>query len=102
MNIYWKRCSYDNLCRAFHQEFNSKPNAKIEGAHAAFSTRTKANQDVGVIWLNAEKAKTHHIIHECFHAAHWILNDRGLWLTDSSEEAYAYLQMWLYQQIRKR
>jgi hypothetical protein len=49
---------------------------------------------------------THGIIsHEVLHAAHALLNDRGLKLTNESDEAYSYLIEWMtdlvYATIRK-
>lgn len=43
---------------------------------------------------------THEVIsHEVMHAAHDILSHAGLRLTDSSEEAYAYLTGWLITKV---
>jgi hypothetical protein len=42
------------------------------------------------------------IVHECFHATNNILNTLDLFLTDTSEEAYAYLIQYLYDEIAKR
>lgn len=40
------------------------------------------------------------IVHECFHICAQIMNNKGSYLTDSSEEAYAYLLEYLYTKIR--
>ena len=41
------------------------------------------------------------ICHEAFHITSGILEDAGLTLTESSEEAYAYLVGWVAEKIQK-
>lgn len=41
------------------------------------------------------------IAHECFHLTKMIMESKGCTLTDSSEEAWAYLNEYLYNQIRE-
>lgn len=47
----------------------------------------------------------HHLgvlAHECFHAAEFVLRERGMTLTDASDEAYAYYIAWMFRNIYKR
>jgi len=46
-------------------------------------------------------ANINSICHEAFHIAIEVLGDAGLELTDSSDEAYAYLIGWLAEEIEK-
>lgn len=39
------------------------------------------------------------LLHEIFHASHFIINRVGIKLTDSSEEIYAYLIEYFYEKI---
>jgi hypothetical protein len=49
---------------------------------------TKDNIAINWIWTNDKSPIL--LAHEAFHAAHCILQSKGLRLTDDSEEAYAY------------
>lgn len=40
--------------------------------------------------------------HECFHAAEFLLRERGMVLTDSSDEAYAYYIAWMFRECYRR
>jgi hypothetical protein len=42
------------------------------------------------------------LAHECFHAAEFVLRERGMQLTDASDEAYAYYIAWMFRNIYKR
>jgi hypothetical protein len=95
-NIYWKRCSRSAFCAAILHEFKCLPSS-TRGI-ATFGIYKKRNYDIGVIWIGPE-AKTEHIIHECFHAVAWIMNERGVYLSESSDEAYACLLEYLCKSI---
>ncbi len=42
------------------------------------------------------------LAHECFHAAEFTLRERGMTLTDSSDEAYAYYIAWMFRNCYRR
>lgn len=42
------------------------------------------------------------LAHESFHAAEFVLRERGLRLTDESDEAYAYYIAWIFRECYKR
>lgn len=42
------------------------------------------------------------LAHECFHAAEFVLRERGMTLTDASDEAYAYYIAWMFRECFKR
>lgn len=76
-----------------------------------YITVTDGVIDIGVIWFNEFKGipydvnKAHNIAtitHELSHAVHSALGYRGFKLTDDSQEAYAYYQGWLMEEILKR
>lgn len=47
-----------------------------------------------VVWLKKMDKPT--LLHECVHAANFLLMDRGIPHTEDTEEIYAYLITWLY------
>lgn len=60
-----------------------------------------------VLWFPSwfDVADGHHLgvlAHESFHAAEFLLRERGLTLTDSSDEAYAYYIAWIFRNVYKR
>lgn len=76
-----------------------------------YITVTDGVVDVGILWFNEFKGvpydanKARHIAnitHELSHAVHSALGYRGFKLTDDSQEAYAYYQGWLMEEILKR
>ena len=42
------------------------------------------------------------LAHESFHAAEFVLRERGMTLTDASDEAYAYYIAWMFRECHKR
>lgn len=97
-NIYCKRNTRAAYAAAIMREFGRESPSIGENTKATFEVYRKKGQDIGVIWLHP-KAGNPQLWHECFHAAHRLLNDRGIWLTDSSEEVYAYFQEWLIKEL---
>lgn len=59
------------------------------------------NVPFDIIVLLPTDVKSNTIVHEAFHIAVAILRKIGCNLTESSEEAYAYLNEWLYTKIVK-
>lgn len=54
-------------------------------------------------WWTAKDG--HHLgvlAHECFHAAEFVMRERGMVLTDASDEAYAYYLAWMFRECHKR
>ena len=97
VNVYWARCSRDMYEVLVKEEFSREAPKIGRPRDARMEVYEMKGRGVIVIWLSPE-AKIWHVAHECFHAANGILEDRGLRLTDSSDEAYAYLLQYL---IRK-
>ncbi len=97
LNIYFIKCSSDYYQRKVAVEFDCKPPSMSCDVTGRFAVFQKKNIDVGVVWVKDWKW----LAHELFHATHWIAQDRGLYLTDESEEAYAYLISYLDRKIRK-
>ena len=42
------------------------------------------------------------LAHECFHAAEFVLRERGMKLTDESDEAYGYYIAWMFRHVYSR
>lgn len=55
------------------------------------------------VWFSV-KNTTHLSVlaHESFHAAEFTLRERGMTLTDASDEAYAYYIAWMFRECHKR
>ena len=98
INIYWVRCSRSKYAELVAEEFSAKAPDKEDSVAACFDVYMKHEFPIGVIWLSKE-AELSSAAHECFHAAHWICEKKGIWLTDSSDEIYAYLVEYLLSNI---
>ena len=99
VNIYWVVCDRANYEKLAKSEFGESPPKLKDGR---FEVYVKAKEEICVIWLKKGKANHPELCHEAFHAAHWILQRAGCWLTDSSEEAYAYLIQYIFKEIAKK
>ena len=64
---------------------------------ANFGVYEKNDVEINVIWIS----DWCYLSHEIFHCVHYILQERGITLTDSSEEAYAYFIEFLDKSFRK-
>jgi hypothetical protein len=70
------------------EELNSY--SELEGDFDYNAATTVINGDVTMLFaLDVVHVGT--VAHECFHAAYWYLNGKGLVISDDSEEAYAYM-----------
>jgi len=97
-NLYWFRGSrkiYNQLIKGEFKQIAPKKDSSVKGT---FETYKKDNIWIGVIWLRNRNLSV--LVHECFHAVHWILLDRGLILSDASEEVYAYFLGSLVKELR--
>lgn len=54
-----------------------------------------------VIWANPH-AIIGTLVHEVTHAAHWLLKQRSVPLSEDTEEVYAYLQEFLFNELVKK
>jgi hypothetical protein len=64
---------------------------------------TDAGDSHEIIYIASDaRTKRSVVYHECFHAASKVLQSRGLELTDASEEAFAYYQVWLAELILEK
>lgn len=54
-------------------------------------------------WFHTKDATYLSVLaHESFHAAEFVLRERGMTLTDASDEAYAYYIAWMFRECHKR
>ena len=98
-NVYWIRCSRKDYAGAIKREFKVKAPTKdldVIGTAEVYK-HEKEGHDIDVIWFKEKDVTV--IAHEIFHAVHNILQRRGLWLTDSSEEVYAHMIQYLTREI---
>ena len=97
LNIYWMVGTRGQYRGAVLREFGKINPDKDGSVLASFEVFVREDIQIGVIWLSKKSASM--AAHECLHAVHWILQRKGLWLTDSSEEVYAYYIEYLVTQI---
>lgn len=97
-NLYWFRGSrkkYTQLVKGEFKEIAPKKSSSVKGT---FEVYKKNNIWFGVIWIPNHNFEP--LVHECLHAIHWILLDKGITLTDASEEIYAYFLQSLIKELR--
>ena len=61
----------------------------------------KAASGVGAIWLH-ERSSAGALAHEVYHAAFWLLRDRGVRPSASTEEVFAYFHQHLVEAINAK
>jgi len=98
INLYWFRGSREKYNRLVKGEFDQKAPDKGPSVKGTFEVYKKDGIWISVIWLSNHSFEL--LAHECFHAVHWCLQDRGLNLTDASEEAYAYFLQALIKEMK--
>ena len=99
-NIYYICCSRERYKELIKKEFDGKCPEKGEGIRGTAEGYDKDGQIIDVIWINDKCSNDLSVVvHEAFHVVHNILQHKGLWLTDSSEEVYAYLLQQIVQEI---
>jgi len=108
-NIYYICCPRDYYIKAIKKEFDDvapEKNDSVLGTCEIYTKTEKKNRiikcavEINVIWQNIRASKDiSSMAHEVFHAVHNICQYKGLWLTDSSEETYAYMIQWILMEI---
>ena len=99
LNVYWSVSSLEDFEQTFKREFGILPDIQESNGGKFFSV-LKEDQRIGVIWIR-KPFKFQILAHECFHCVHWIMQERGMRLDDSSEEVYAYLLQYLICKINE-
>lgn len=97
INLYWfrgNRKQYEQLVKKEFQQIAPE----ITISTGTFEVYKRNRKWLGVIWLRNHNFGL--LVHECFHAIHWSLTDKGITLTDSSEEVYAYLLQSLVKELK--
>jgi len=97
VNVYFILCSSEHYERKIRHEFEAKSPSDTKNSAGKFEVYEKDGQEICVIWITDWEF----LAHEIFHCVHWIMHSKGLWLTNSSEEAYAYLTEFLDRKLRK-
>ncbi len=99
-NIYFATCSWQQYKKLTKSEFGLILTHK--NPDGLFGVRYHKNSDVpvGTIWIkpNADLAT---LAHECFHATFWIMQMKGIGLSDESEESYSWLLQFFMERIIK-
>ena len=99
INIYYIRCPRSDYDKRIKHRFGCDAPKKSKAAMGRFEVYEKGDTEIGVIWLS-EKADIGHLVHECLHAMHHFMQDNGSFLSDKSEEAYAYLVQHIFNKTK--
>ena len=97
--IYYIRCPRPDYHKRIKYGFGAIAPRQSKSAKGRFDVYEKGDTEIGVIWLS-EKAGLDELVHECFHATHYFMQDSGLGLSDNSEEAYAYLIQHIFKKTK--
>ena len=66
---------------------------KADGISGEFhGLNTKKGGSLALVWSSDKDAN---LMHEMFHVCSWVLRNRGIYLTEESEESYAYYLTYL-------
>ena len=98
-NVYYVKCSRGMYTKMIKREFNEIAPEKADTVMATFEVYPHKGIAIRVVWL-AEKAGIDQLVHECFHLTHDVMQDRGLYLTDQSDEAYAYFMQFVFKKMK--
>jgi len=93
-NVYYIRCSHSEYNVHIKREFGCRAPVVDLLCRGKFEVYERDSVLIGVIWLHPG-SDIGHLVHECFHCVHYFLDYKGLVLSSSSEEAYAYLLEYL-------
>jgi hypothetical protein len=98
-DVYFIRCCRTLYEKKIKEEFGYPARSVPPWNAATYEVYERENgRQVGVIWL-CETGGRDLLVHEVFHVAHFVLDQKGLSLTNDSEEAYAYLIQWMFEKI---
>ena len=100
-NVYFICCTRANYEKAIKREFNATAPSEKGGVYGTVEGYDRDGTIIDVIWVDSKYVTNPIVAHECLHVTYHILGRQGLWLTDSSEEAYAYLIQHLIAKIGK-
>jgi hypothetical protein len=89
--------TYHNLTLSIFKVPHEVKKTKQDGK---FEVYISEGVPICCIWVKDKLPEI--IAHECFHAVHWVLKEKGIILSDDSEEAYAYLIQFLMANILGR
>ena len=97
--MYFTKCDRPTYEKMVKAEIGQDAPSKAPRTIATYESYPVDNSFVRVIWLS-ENADITQLVHESFHLVHALLQDRGLFLTDQSEEAYAYLLHFVFDKMK--
>ena len=98
-NVYYIFCTYEQYVKAVRKQFNLQAPSNDTGSIGKFGVYHKNGQNISVIWIDSERSNIGTIVHEVIHAVHYIMQKKGMWLHDSSEEIYAYTIQYIVKEI---
>lgn len=96
-HVYWVICPVENFQKLIYNHFGKKvKKSKLEIGY--FNVYNYQNDKVCVMWFLTDAIDI--ITHEVFHCTSWIMKYSNIKLSNSSEEAYAYLIQYIIQQMK--
>jgi hypothetical protein len=93
--------TYKKFCEIIKKEINFSPRQgeNDESVTGEFNGLTNKGGSLGIIWSSD---KTINLVHEIYHACAWALRNRDIYLTEDTEESYAYYYTFLYRTIMEK
>lgn len=78
------------------------------GAEPVDNRKVNKKKDGGATWMKkgivhmwlSNKRHTGEVMHECIHAANFILHSRGVKISTKNDEALTYLVEWIYGRLK--
>ena len=71
----------------------------IDGSRDGHCIQFESPNNATIIWIWTKRKNISVLAHEAFHATHFTMRDKGMSLSDDSDEAYAYLLQMLLEML---
>lgn len=105
VSVFLLRGTGDEAQRYLKQTFDEGYVGEWTGAKTLFISKPRGCAIVlwfPVWWSRTDATHLSVLAHESFHAAEFVLRERGMTLTDASDEAYAYYIAWMFRECYRR
>lgn len=91
--------THRKFCELVKKEINFTPEDAGEKDDTVVGTFYGISNKSGTLCIIWSSTKTYSLIHECFHACSWVLQNRDIILNPETEETYAYYYTFIYRMI---
>jgi hypothetical protein len=76
-----------------------EPQVDLKDGNMSIYDNKKNGSQIYWIWTKYKDVSC--LVHECFHAIHFLLKDKGIKLSHDSDEIYAYMLQMLVKEVLK-